>query len=65
MTPSALVEVGLPALAKRIGALHNMTNADNRHDLLEAGRRFAQRQVQPEHFPHGFDLATPRGASES
>jgi len=65
MTPSALVEVGLPGLVKRIGALHNMTNADNRHDLLEAGRRFAQRQVQPEHFPHGFDLATPRGAAES
>jgi hypothetical protein len=65
MTPSALAEIGLPELSNRIGRLHNMTNLEGRDELLDIGRRFAERQVQSEHFPHGFDLITPRGAAES
>jgi patatin-like phospholipase/acyl hydrolase len=65
MTPAALAEIGVPELGKHVGRLENMTNFESRHDLLDIGRRFAERQVQSEHFPHGFDLITPRGAAES
>lgn len=65
MTASAVAEVGLPKLAKRIDRLQDMTNFENREVLFDIGRRFAERHVKPEHFPRGFDLVTPTGAAAS
>lgn len=56
VTPSGLTEIGLPHLAHRTGRLHDMTNYAGRDQLLDIGRRSAERQILPEHFPQRFDL---------
>jgi len=58
VTPAGLAEIGLPALSHRIERLHDMTNYDARNQLLDIGRRSAALQMQPEHFPHRFDLSS-------
>ena len=53
----ALRELGLPHLSTRADDLHDMSDADNRHALLEVGLAAAQRQLQGAHLPAAFDLA--------
>jgi patatin-like phospholipase/acyl hydrolase len=48
--------LGLPQLASRAQALQDMSDADNRHDLLQVGRAAAKVQVHGQHFPAAFDL---------
>lgn len=56
LEPDALRELGLPQLAGRAEALHDMSDADNRHDLLQVGLAAAKRQLHAHHFPAAFDL---------
>lgn len=63
MNPTALAEIGFSGAARRVRRLYNMTRYENREVLLDIGRGFAQRQVQPEHFPPWFDRAAGTGAA--
>jgi hypothetical protein len=58
VTPTGLAEIGLPELTHRIERLQDMTNYDARDQLLDVGRRSAERQILPEHFPRHFDLSS-------
>ena len=56
LEPQALRELGLPHLGARADDLHDMSDADNRHELLEVGLAAAKKQLQGAHFPSAFDL---------
>lgn len=56
LEPDALRELGLSHLSSRAEALHDMSDADNRHELLEVGLAAAKKQLQAAHFPAAFDL---------
>jgi len=56
LEPEALRELGLAQLASRAEALHDMSDAGNRHDLLQVGLAAAKRQLHSQHFPAAFDL---------
>jgi patatin-like phospholipase/acyl hydrolase len=56
LEPDALRDLGLPRLSDRAEDLHDMSDSENRHDLLEVGLAAARRQLQPAHFPTAFDL---------
>jgi hypothetical protein len=57
MSPSVADEIGLSQLAHDMAHLQNMTNFGNREVLLDIGQRFAERQVQEDHFSPAFDRA--------
>lgn len=56
LEPDALRDLGLPQLAGRANALRDMSDADNRHDLLQVGLAAAKRQLHSRHFPAAFDI---------
>ena len=56
LEPAALRELGLPQLSERATALRDMSDADNRHELLQVGLAAAKRQLHSHHFPAAFDL---------
>lgn len=56
LEPDALRDLGLPHLSGHAEALHDMSDADNRHELLEVGLAAAKKQLRGAHFPAAFDL---------
>jgi patatin-like phospholipase/acyl hydrolase len=56
----ALRALGLADLAPRAEDLREMSDADNREDLLRIGRAAAAQQVRDDHFPRAFDLPAAR-----
>lgn len=56
LEPDALRDLGLPQLSARADALRDMSDADNRHELLDIGLAAARKQLQAAHFPAAFDL---------
>ena len=55
-----LQALGVKAAAnpRRLNALREMSAAEHRHELAAIGKRAGEQQVQLDHFPVAFDLAT-------
>ena len=56
----ALRELGLPQLSSRAEALHDMSDADNRHELLDSGPGGGQEATAEPPFPGGLRPAAAR-----
>ncbi len=48
--------LGLKLTAAEVEAISAMDRPDNSERLLDIGRKAAERQIRPEHFPAGFDF---------